>query len=431
MRLAVAYSVAQLRVAWKTGERQMASQKAKLTKRVVDAAQPNEQRYAIHDTELAGFRLYVQPSGKKTFNYRYRVGGGRDGTIREPKIGDHGTLTVDQARGIARDWAAVVRHGGDPAASRKAERAAPKMAELFQRYLSEHARPHKKPASIRQDERMIEKRLAPALGKQKVADVTRDDVASLHQGLSDTPYEANRVLALLSKAFNLAEIWGWRMDGTNPCRHVRKYKEKKRKRFLSPAEIGRLGEVLRTVERDCALELPTAQGENAQTVAIRPEVAAAVRLIILTGGRKSSEILSLRWNWIDFDAGRINLPDSKTGEKTLPLSGAARAVLEGITRVEGNPHVFVGRKTGEHLVNIDKAWRAIRRAAGLDEVRIHDLRHTFGAFGAGSGHSLPMIGALLGHTQPATTQRYAHLADDPLRDASEKISGELARHLGG
>ncbi len=394
-----------------------ASKKTKLTKRSVDAAHPVEKRYALIDAELNGFKLYVHPTGRKSFHLRYRVGGGRDATIREPKIGDHGSITVDAARSIALEWLTEVRKGGDPAADRKDARAASRMSDLFARYLGEHAKPHKKSSSIRQDETNIRNYLRPALGKKKIADVTRNDVAALHKNLADKPYQANRALALLSKMFGLAELWGYRPDGSNPCRHVKKYAETKRKRFLSTAELSALGDALRRAE----------QGELG---AVMPSAIAAIRLLVLTGARKG-EILGLQWDWIDFEAGRANLPDSKTGEKTITLGPAALQLLSTLPRIEGNPHVIVGGRKGAALVNLKDPWKLIRSAAGLDDVRIHDLRHSFASVGAASGMSLPVIGALLGHTQAATTQRYAHLSDDPLQAAAGAISDKIAAAMTG
>ncbi len=393
------------------------SRKQKLTKRTVDAAHPEARRYAIIDTEIPGLRLYVTPTGKKAFYLRYRVGGGRGATIREPKIGDFGALTVDDARQIAANWMVEVRGGGDPGAVRVAKREAPRMGELFDRYLSDHARKKKKASSVEHDEISIRLYLRPELGKKKVADVMRADVTALHSRHSEKPYMANRLLALLSKAFNLAEIWGLRPDGSNPCRHVEKFAEAKRKRFLSAQELAALGDTLR-------------RAEAGEIGAVSPPAIAALRLLTLTGMRKN-EVLGLRWDWIDLEAGRVNLPDSKTGEKAVPLGPAARELLSAIPRVPGNPHVIVGGKTGASLVNLKKPWDLVRKAAGLDDVRIHDLRHSFASVGAASGMSLPVIGALLGHTQAATTQRYAHLSDDPLQAAAGAISDKIAAAMTG
>lgn len=384
----------------------------KLTKRVIDAAKPADKRFAINDSEIPGFKVYVHPSDRKSFHLRYRVGGGAGGTIREPKIGEMGQITLEQARDIAADWSAIVRQGGDPSADRNAIRTAPKMVDLFERYLSDHARSHKKASSVANDERLIEKRLLPSLGRKKVQAVMRADVADLHHALAETPYEANRVLSLLSKALNLAEVWGWRPDGTNPCRHVKKFSEKKRKRFLSQVELARLGDALRSAE-------------SGELGPVSVSAVAAIRLLVLTGARKG-EILGLRWTWINWEAARIDLPDSKTGEKAIHLPPAALSILQGLTQIDGNPHVLAGGKRGAALVNLKDPWGLIRKAADLEDVRIHDLRHSFASVGAAGGMSLPVIGALLGHTQAATTQRYAHLSDDPLRAAADQIGGKIA-----
>jgi integrase len=401
--------------------------KTRLTQTTVDRAEPEAARYILTDTVIPGFWLVVEPSGRKTFKLRYRVGGGRKGTVREPKIGDAKAMKAEKARAIAAQWHAEVARGGDPSGDRRAQRDAPTMADLFERYLAEHAEKTKKPVSIAMDRRLIDKKLAPTLSRHKVAELTRAEIAKLHNRMSDTPYEANRCLALLSKAFNLAELWGLRPEGSNPCRHIKKFAEKKRKRFLSPAELARLGEALRLAERDGLLILPPKDGvrPTEARAPVSPMAVAAIRLLVLTGARMS-EILGLRWEWIDAANGRVHLPDSKTGEKTIILPPPALAVLAALPRAEDNPYVIQGGKKGTHLVNLKDPWRAIREVAGLDDVRIHDLRHSFASVGVAGGASLPIIGALLGHTQAQTTQRYAHLADDPLRAAAASIGARIA-----
>ncbi|MDF2234964.1 tyrosine-type recombinase/integrase [Albimonas sp. CAU 1670] len=405
----------------------MAGIKVKLTQRTAEAAKPEARRYHITDTDLPGFRLHVLPSGRKGWYLAYRLGGGRGASQREPKIGDFPAMKAEAARRIAEGWLADVRKGGDPAGERKARREAPRMNDLFDRYLEDHARRHKKVSSVENDVRMIEKRLRPAFGRLKVAELARPEIAAFHKRLAETPYEANRALALLSKMLNLAEIWDMRPDGSNPCRHVRKYAETQRKRFLSNVELARLGNALRLAERDGFLELPAKEGvrEKPARAPVSAEAVAAIRLLILTGARKS-EILKLRWEWIDFEGRRANLPDSKTGDKSIVLGPAALEVLAGLQRTEGNPHVIRGAKPGAHLVNLKDPWLAVREAAGLDDARIHDLRHSYASVGAAGGASLPIIGALLGHTQAQTTQRYAHLSDDPMQAAAAKISGQIA-----
>lgn len=403
----------------------------KLTQSVVDRASPEDVRYVLTDTVIPGFWLVVEPTGRKAFKLRYRVGGGRKATVREPKIGDASAMRTEKARAIAAEWRADVAKGGDPGGARQAHREAPTMAELFERYLAEHAASRKKASSRAGDRRLIELKLLPTLGARKVAEVNKAEVARLHGRMSATPYEANRTLALLSKALNLAEVWGFRPPGSNPCRLVEKFKEEKRKRFLSPAELARLGEALRVAERDGQLTLPPRDGVRSEEarVPVSRWAITAIRLLALTGARKS-EILGLKWAWIDFDARRAALPDSKTGEKVLILPPPALVELASLPRVADNPYVLPGAKPGTHLVNMDQAWRAIREVAGLDDVRIHDLRHSFASVGAASGQSLPVIGALLGHSQPATTARYAHLADDPLQVAAESIGGRIAAAMG-
>ena len=392
----------------------------RISKRVVDQSLPGEREYVVWDIEIPGFGLRVYPSGRKVYCYKYRVGGGRGGTMRKPSIGRHGELTPDQARAIAQDWAADVRRGGDPSARRRDGREAPLMRELFKRYLAEHARPHKKASSVRHDEGLITNLLLPRFGRQKVAEVSRAHVDGFHKSLLETPYQANRALALLSKAFNLAELWGLRPDHSNPCRHVKKFKEEKRERFLSQQELAHLGKAFTDAE---AGRLLTKRGSPISAYAI-----AAIRLLILTGARRN-EILSLRWEDVNLEAGRLELPDSKTGRKFVYLPAPAMQLLSQLPRVPDNPHVIVGRRKGRHLTDAKFPWEAIRRAAGLDDLRMHDLRHSFASVGAAGGMSLPVLGALLGHQNVTTTARYAHLSDDPLRLAANDIGVRIDQQM--
>jgi integrase len=253
----------------------------------------------------------------------------------------------------------------------------------------------------------------PVLQHRLLRDVTRNDIVRLHSSLTDKRYQANRVVALLSKFFNWCESQGHRPDGTNPCRHVERFGEAKRERFLSSEELTRLGEALRAAETERTAS---------------PWVIGAIRLLALTGARLS-EILTLKWEFVDFERATIRLPDSKTGAKTVYLNAPALTVLAELPRFDGNPFVIVGERKGARLVNIQKPWRRIRKAARLDDVRLHDLRHSFASVAAAGGMSLPIIGALLGHSQPQTTHRYAHLAAHPLRAASETIAGQIAGAL--
>jgi integrase len=219
------------------------------------------------------------------------------------------------------------------------------------------------------------------------------------------PGVANRCLALLSKMFNLAERWGVRPDNTNPVRHVGKYAESKKERYLTADEFERLAKIL-------------SEAENGRTE--NPFVIAAIRLLVLTGARLG-EILSLRWVDVNFEHGMLLLGDSKTGRKTIYLSKPALELLNRLPRLSGNPYIIVGARQDQHLVNLQKPWGRIRRAAQLADVRIHNLRHSFASIAAASGLSLPVIGKLLGHTKAATTERYSHLAPDPLKAANEAV----------
>jgi integrase len=251
------------------------------------------------------------------------------------------------------------------------------------------------------------------LGGRKVHSVNRQDIAKIHHSLRETPFQANRVLALLSKMFNLSERWGLRPDNTNPCRHVERFKEKKRERYLSTEELARLGAALREAEEEGS-ELPS--------------VITAIRLLIFTGARLS-EILELEWENVDLEIGAFRVPDSKTGFKLIILGTPAMEVLKVTPQIMDNPYVCPGQKAGSHLASLYRTWQRIKQKANLKNVRPHDLRHSFASVGAGAGLGLPVIGALLGHKEAATTQRYAHLAADPLRRAADLISVEIDRAM--
>ena len=260
----------------------------------------------------------------------------------------------------------------------------------------------KKLSSQQRDKRLGEMYIVPHLGHLKISSILREDIIGLHKIMQKI--NANRMLSLLSKMLNLAELWGYRADGTNPCRHIKKYAENKRQRFLSPDEILTLQQVLAEEE---GKELPS--------------VLLAIRLLLLTGCRLG-EILSLSWQEVDFDKSCLFLNDSKVGKRTVYLSPQAIELLKNTPREKDHPYVIAGKNKQAHLINLQKPWRRIRNKAGLSDVRIHDLRHTFASVAAANGLSLPMIGALLGHTQTQTTARYAHLLGKPMLEAVEKIS---------
>jgi integrase len=388
----------------------------RLTKRLVETIAVADSPVYAWDDQLAGFGVKVLPSGRRKYVCKYRVGGGRGARPRWYLIGTHGQLTCDQAREMAMQILSAAARGQDPQSDRLATREAPTLLDLWNRYSTEHL-PRKKASSGIDDNQKARDYILPSLGRRKVAEITRADVYDLHRELADRPYQANRVLALLSKMLNLAEAWGYRPDGSNPCRHIEKYKEQARQRYLSNEELRRLGVALDELEAN------SAHGVYA---------AAAIKLLLLTGARVN-EVLQARWGWVDWNRNSILLPESKTGPKPLFLSKPALMVLRNLSaRPEAATSEFIikGRLAGKPLVNLAKPWRGLCKAAELDGVRIHDLRHTAASVGVGHGLSLPIIGRLLGHSQPQTTNRYAHVDGDPALLAINTIGATIGMALG-
>ena len=384
----------------------MANRIPRISKRSVDAVKAGGTDTVYWDGELTGFGLRVRRSGRKSYVVQTRIAG----KLCWFTIGPHGPLTPDQARARALEILACAKKGIDPRDADARREAEPSMADLGRRFLEEYVPVHCKPSTQEEYRRSVRLFVDPVIGELRVPEVQRKDIAALHHGLRDKPYQANRTLGVLSKMFSLAEVWGWRPDGTNPCRHVKRYKEHKRERFLSPGETERLGQVLREAEEEM------------------PSAVAAFRLLLLTGCRMS-EIRDLRWDYVKDDC--IELPDAKTGGRVVPLGPEARAVLSAISRDEDNPWVIAGRLPGSHLTDLQRPWRRIRKQAGLEDVRIHDLRHSFASRALALGESLTMIGKLLGHTQVQTTARYAHLARDSIQTAAARITGSIGGNLLG
>ena len=376
----------------------------KLTKKIVESTLPQDKDLILWDSEISGFLCKITPAGKKSYFLYYRT---QDRRQRRPKIGDHGVMTCEQARSIAQRWLLQVSQGNDPSGEKQDLRSMPTLKELADQYMEEHA-PRKKASSRKEDLRLWQQHILPTLGSLKVSSLDRSDIAKLHHSFQHLPTTANRIFSLLSKALNLAELWGYRPNHSNPCLHIKKYTEQKRERFLSQNEIVRLMSILEEEEK------------NSQN----PWTIYAIRLLLITGCRLN-EILTLKWEEVDFDNQYLRLSDSKTGKKLVYLSTIAVDILKTVPRLDGNPYVICGEKKGSHLINLQKPWRRIRAKACLNDVRLHDLRHTFASIAASNGLSLPIIGALLGHKQTQTTARYAHLIGQPLLEASEKISGKI------
>lgn len=406
-----------------------------LTKtRVEGVAPPAAKDVMLWDATVRGFGVRVHSSGRRTYVVVYRVGGGRGARLRKYTIGVHGTFTVEHARDRARLVLAEARADRDPAAARASYRAAPTIAEFADRFLAEHARLLKKPRSVDSDEANIRNHIKPLLGALKLVDVTAADIdralADIQAGktaLSEKsgkkrgrrtvrggPIAANRVLALLSTMFNKAEQWDLRPAHSNPCRYARKRPERKLQRFLADDELQALAGALMSCE---------ASGR------ISPAAAAGLRLLLFTGARLS-EILALRWQYIDAGRRIAMLPDSKTGPKAIQLSSPALAVLEALPRGAGAAPVLLAEDGETALYDLKHPWRRVRDTAKLAGVRLHDLRHTFASTGI-RGYPLSLVGALLGHRNPQTTQGYAHLANDPLQAAAEAIGAHLVAAMAG
>jgi integrase len=383
---------------------------ANINKRLVDSLKPNpEGDVWAWDDKLKGFGLRVKPSGHKSYMVQYRA----QGRTRRVTIGAHGKLTAEQARKQARILLAEVDKGGNPAEDRSMQRRDVTVKELADRYLRDHARPKKKPASAFRDQRLIERFILPAIGNLRVKNLSLADVARMHNKLGkNTPIQANRALAVLSKMMTLAINWGLRSE-ENPCRHIQRFKENKRERFLSTEELAALGKALSRAE----------SGSN-----ISPYAIAAIRFLLLCGARVG-EVLGLRWEWIDFERSCLFLPDSKTGKKVVPLGKPAMDLLQSLPKLAGNPHVFPGKLLGRPLYDLKDPWEKIRDVAGLKGVRIHDLRHSWASQAAAAGLSLPIIGAILGHTEPSTTARYSHLANDPLKAAADMVAEKITEAM--
>ena len=386
----------------------------RITKRAVDAAKPRKADTYLWDRELPGFGLKVTPAGRKVYLVQYRLGG-RKGRTRRVTIGQHGQITPTFARDEAKRLLGTLATGRDPAAERDRAKADKSVAATFDQFMEEHVRPKLKLSTAEGYQRVARLYVLPSFGRLSMGEVTRTEISRLHNEMRSKPYQANSTLAMLSKFFGWAEKHGLRPDGSNPCRYVQKNPEGRRNRFLSQAERGRLGDALREAEQEKTCS---------------PWVIAAIRLLAFTGARRN-EILTLRWEYVSEEHESLLIPDSKTGPKGIHLNAPALAVLNEIPRLDGNPYVICGERPGRHLVNLEKPWRRIRAAAKLNDVRLHDLRHSYASVAASGGQSLVVIGKLLGHSQPATTARYAHLADDPVKAASNAVGRHIAAAMDG
>lgn len=403
----------------------------KLTKAAIDRAKPHTDDYFLWDGELKGFGIKIAKGGRKAYVCKYRVGSGRTAPTRRMTIGAHGSpWTIDQARTAARKVLGRAAIGEDPAREKQDAKKQITVAALCDLYL-EHGMGTKKASTIATDKGRIERHIKPLLGRKKVPDVTRGDIKRFMQdvanGKTSTDIKtglrgraivrggkgtATRTVGLLGGIFSYAFDCG--LIEVNPVRGIKRFADKKGERFLSQQELVALGEALR----------------DGSAAGLNPQAIAILKLLIFIGARKG-EIETLKWNEVDFDGGYLRLADSKTGQKAIPLNAGALEVLAAIPRLDGSPFVFPAHRSEGHYEGTPKVWRIVRATAGLGDVRLHDLRHSFASIAVSGGASLPIIGALLGHTNSATTQRYAHLHDDPLKAASEAVGSKIAASLSG
>jgi integrase len=376
---------------------------ARISLAVVKSLQPGE---VVHDADLKGFGVRRRQATTSYFVLT-RI----NGRLRWFTIGEHGSpWTPDSARKEAQDALYLARKGVAHDADRQRRKQQNEtFADNFDRFITEHGQ-HLKPRTKAEYIRIGERNLKPRFGRMRIEEITKGDVLKAHEAWGKYPRAANHALMVLSKFMSWSEDHGRRAGLANPCRKIKKYKETRRDRYLRDDEVMRIGKTLAAARQ---------AGE------FDPFTLAALEMLMFTGARLS-EILTLKWSYIDRSRGVAFLPDSKTGGKTLMLNPPAVAVLERLPILEGNPYVIVGKKPGSHLVNLQKPWRALRQRANLSDVRIHDLRHSFASFAADTGGSLEVVGQVLGHTRMDTTAGYVHLFDRRPQELSTATANRIA-----
>ena len=380
--------------------------KIKLTKSAVDAAQPQAQAIELRDTLVPGFLCKITPAGRKVFMLQYRTNAGER---RKPALGLFGELTVEQARSLAQEWLAQVRRGGDPAADKAEARQAPTVEELCKKFMEDYSKKRNKPSTRVGYQGVIDRCIIPLLGRKKVRDVKRPDVAGLMERLSYKQTEANKAFSILRKMFNMAEVWGYRSDGTNPCRHVPMFPAGKSTHLISDDDMGKLFRQLDKIE---------AEGLENYVIPL------AIRLQFEFAARRS-EIVTLEWEWVDLENRRVVWPDSKTGGMSKPMSEEAYRLLSTAPRQEGNPYVLPSpRHPAQHLTTGEYygGWCRVLKAAGATHVGTHGIRHRSATDIANSGIPVKVGMALTAHKTVVMFMRYVHTEDDPVREAAELVA---------
>jgi integrase len=401
----------------------------KLTKRFVDSLKPVSRDTLHRDSDLKGFALRLKPSGARTWVVQYRNSAGRTRRLALAKVG---VLTPEEARQEARMVLARASKGDDPSAARYAQRKDLTVFQLVDRYLADGPidKPGKKKSSWDSDGSNLRRHVVPLLGRRHLASLTPADIQKFQRDVTDGktqavertrmrgkaivkggPAAAVRSTVVLAAMLQWAVSRGYRAD--NPGKRVKLNKLKTHERFLSAEELAGLGEAMARADR---------MGFNAKALAI-------LRLLVLTGARRD-EIASLRWSFVDLERKALRLPDSKTGEKVIPLGAPALAVLAKVPRGK-SPWVFPATRGKGHHVGMPKVWRKLKVLAKLNGVRMHDLRHGFASVAVANNSSLYLLGKVLGHKRPETTARYSHLQLDPVLAVADRTARKIADALTG
>jgi integrase len=374
----------------------------RVTKSAIEAMQP---RAAIWDTDVRGFGVRRQlrdPAYVLKYSFRQRQ--------RFITIGRHGApWTPETARKEAQRLLGMISEGRDPAAERATWKAEPTLADVLERYLSEHVMPHNKASTAAEVTRLVHRDINPSMGTIRISDLSRSDIKRWHSAFSDRPYVGNRALSYLAKALAIAHVeWEYRKD--NPAIGVKRFPETDRSRFFSDAELSRIGQALAALE-----------ARNA----VSPGAARCIRLLALSGMRLG-EVLGLQWAWIDFEGGCARLPDAKAGARAVPLGGPLLVYLASLDRLGPFVCYGFGGTTGIGSKTFRLAWADVVRGAELVNARPHDFRHTVGTFTAETGANAFQVRDILGHKTMAMTGRYVERNVDPMRKTADQVSGRIS-----
>jgi integrase len=418
---------------------------AKISKRTIDALGDASAGTVLRDDDIKGFQARRNANGSITYAYEYRAGSGRSAPVRRLTIAKAGNVTPDEARKLAKGYATDVAGGADPAATKAKGRSVPTLSAFGALYLDTAARiaansPENaklRPRTIANYRSLIKLHIGPAVGSRRLDTVDRSDIGRLHSAIGENmPMTANRVIELVGSIYRAAFVAGLVPEGMNPARQIKAFPENRRERFLSTEELGRLGSAICVAETS---GLPYSAPEprpgkswknvpkSRSPYVIDAATAGALRLLIFSGARLR-EILHARWSEFDAERGILNV-FGKTGRRAIILPAPALAVIADLPKT--GDYMIAATDPKRPKADLAKPWRAVTKLSGLEGLRLHDLRHSFASVAVSGGASLPMIGSLLGHSQPQTTARYAHLADNPVRATAERAAGTIAAALEG